>query len=80
MSKFKRFYSEYDKYESDESCMLEDLFKNNKLEYVHIYRGDNIVKSMIISFNIQNLRYLYIDIYNEVDITLDITNEYPKKL
>ena len=31
-----RLYSCIDNYESNESCMLEDLFMNNKLEYVHI--------------------------------------------
>ena len=59
--------------------MIEDLFKNNKLEYIHILTSQeyNIVKSMTISFNIQNLRYLYIYICDRVDLTLDITNEYP---
>ena len=61
--------------------MLEDLFKNNKLEYVDIYKGNNIVKSMTISTNIQNLRFFQINNgENMVNITLDITNEYPKKL
>ena len=47
-----RFYSFDDKYESNKSCMLEDLFKNNKLEYLDIYKGNNIVKSITISSNI----------------------------
>ena len=80
MSKLKRIYSYNDKYESNESCMLEDLFKNNKLEYVDIYKGNNIVKSMTISTNIQNLRFFYINNKYRVDITLDISTEYPKKL
>ena len=59
--------------------MLEDLFKNNKLEYIDIYKGNNIVKSMTISTNIQNLRFFYIDNNNDrLDITLDISTEYPK--
>ena len=64
--------------------MLEELFKNNKLEYVHINKymyGENIVKSMTISFNIQNLRFFCINNgENRVNITLDISHEYPKKL
>ena len=60
--------------------MLEDLFKNNKLEYVHIDRGDNIVKSMTLSSNIENLRYLYIDYNVRIYIILDISLEYPQKL
>ena len=57
--------------------MLEDMFKNNKLEYVNIRtnnNNNNIVKSMTISKNILNLRYFYID--NDKDrvvITLDIS-------
>ena len=75
-----RFYSFDDKYESNKSCMLEDLFKNNKLEYVNISTNNqkNIVKLMTISFNIYNLRFFYIN--NDeviVDITLDISTEYP---
>ena len=59
--------------------MLEDLFKNNKLEYVDIYKGNNIVKSMTISSNIQNLRFFNIDNNKDrEDITLDISHEYPK--
>ena len=57
--------------------MLEDLMKNIKLDYVQIEKGrfgNNIVKPMIISTNIENLRYFHI--YNDkdrVDITLDIS-------
>ena len=61
--------------------MLEDLFKNNKLEYIDIYNGQNIVKEMIISNTIKYVSYLYVDNgRNRVNITLDITNEYPAKL
>ena len=63
--------------------MLEYLCKNNKLEYIHIATDNqkNIVKLMTISFNIQNLRFFYINNYKvRVDITLDISQEYPKKL
>ena len=76
-----RLYNIGDNYESNESCMLEDLFKNNKLEYIYIATDNqkNIVKSMTISSNIQNLRFFYIDNDKDiVDITLDISHEYPK--
>ena len=56
--------------------MLEDLFKNNKLEYVYIITKEhkNIVKSMTISHNIENLRYFHVNNDNiRVDITLDIS-------
>lgn len=58
--------------------MLEDLLKHNKLEFVHIFHGKNIVKSMTMSLNIENLRYFYVNICDDkADITLDITNLYP---
>ena len=47
----KRFYSELDEYESKESCMLEDLFKNNELEYIHFensFNGCNTIKSILL--------------------------------
>ena len=77
----KRIYSDRDKYESNDSCLFEELFKNNKLEYIHVYTlyaDRNIVKSMVLSNNIANLRYMYI-YQGEVkyDIKLDISNEYP---
>ena len=31
-----RFCSIDDNYDSNKSCMLEELFKNNKFEYIHI--------------------------------------------
>ena len=39
-----------------------------------------MVKSMTISFNIENLRFFYIDNKYREDITLDISHEYPQKL
>ena len=36
----KRICSNKDEYDNEECCFLEDLFKNNKLEYVYI--GDSI--------------------------------------
>ena len=61
--------------------MLEDLFENNKLEYICIIKDYNIVKKMTISKNIQSLNCFYVDNeYHRVNITLDITNEYPDQL
>ena len=61
--------------------MLEDLLVNNKLQYVCIEQGCNVVVSMTVAFNIQNLRFF--DIRSDtcrVDIILDITQEYPSQL
>ena len=60
--------------------MLEDILKNNKLEYIHIdtYDNKNIVKSIAKSTNIEKLRYFYV--VNEsarIYITPDITKKYP---
>ena len=62
--------------------MLKDLFKKNKLEYLHIYtnKDQNIVKIMTLSQNIENLRYMLIETYDRINIALDILLEYPKKL
>ena len=62
--------------------MLEVMFKTNKLEHLHIYTEENknIVSSMTISSKIEYLRYFYIINNDRVDITLDISQEYPKKL
>ena len=61
--------------------MLEDLLNNNKLKYIFIRNGQNIVKEMTLSRNIKNLNFFCIDnVNNRVNITLDITNEYPDKL
>ena len=64
--------------------MLSDLIKNNKLEYVYISNlggSPNIVSSMTISFNTENLKFLYVTNREwSVDITLDITRIEPLKL
>ena len=55
--------------------MLEDLFKNNKLEYIHINanKDKNIIKRMTISNNLGKLRVLYIKNRNDrINITLNI--------
>ena len=59
----RRIYSEYDNYEQNDNCFLQDLFENNKLEYVYIDNGypyTNVVNSFVIQDNIENLRYVTI--------------------
>ena len=76
MSKLKRFNSWQDEYENCEFCMLEDLFKTNILEYIHIgtNKNNNMVKPMTMSYNIEKLRYFYFHTENaRVDITLNIS-------
>lgn len=60
--------------------MLQDLFNNSKLEYINILNVNNIVESMTIKHNIENLRCFYVINHASIDITLDISQEYPKKL
>lgn len=38
--------------------MLEDLFENNKLEYVSVLKGQNISESILLNKNIELLHYL----------------------
>ena len=55
--------------------MLEELFKHNKLEYVHIWteKDKNIILNITINKNIENLRYLSIEIKDiRYEVTLDI--------
>ena len=55
--------------------MLEELFKQNKLEYVHILteKGKNVILDMALNKNIENLRYFYINIeYIRYEVTLNI--------
>ena len=61
--------------------MLEDLFKNNKLEYVYLSFSTNIIEPMTISSNIENRRYFYVNTeFDRVEIALNITKEYPRML
>ena len=56
--------------------MLEELFKQNKLEYVHIEtrKDKNIILNITLNNNIKNLKYLYIYIYDiRYEVTLDIS-------
>ena len=59
----RRIYSLHDNYEQNDNCFLQDLFENNKLEYVYIDNGypyKNVVNSFVIQDNIENLRYVTI--------------------
>ena len=56
--------------------MLEELFKQNKLEYVHILteKGKYIILDVILKENIENLRYFNIYIYDiRYEVTLDVS-------
>ena len=57
--------------------MLEDLLKNNKLEYIHIdkgFHGSNIIKPIAMSSKIESLRYIYVDNYfDRVEMALDVS-------
>ena len=64
LKNLRRIYSYWDEYEENGNCLIQDLFENNRLEYVYIHNGvldSNIVKSFVIRDNIENLRYMYVD-------------------
>ena len=55
--------------------MIEELFNQNKLEYVHAKTsyGKNIILNMTLNKNIENLRYININIdYMRYEVTLDV--------
>lgn len=77
----KKICSYYDKYNNKESCFLNDLFINNKLEYVDIYNYQefNIIDSKIVFNNIANLYYLNICLDNDkYNIMFKIVDKFPK--
>ena len=56
--------------------MLEELFKQNKLEYVHIEteKGRSVIFNVTLNTNIDNLRYLNINIYKaRYEIEIDVS-------
>ena len=72
LKNLRRIYSINDKYQQNGNCLLQDIFKTNKLEYVYLYTynfNSNIVSSLILSENIENLKFLYV---NEGKATYDI--------
>ena len=63
LKNLRRIYSYEDEYQQNNTCFLQDLFRNNKLEYVFVYNeasDSNIVNSFVIQDNIENLRYVYV--------------------
>lgn len=79
-----RVYSWKDKYDKNGNCLLQELLRNNKFEYVHISKGysdSNIVNSFVIRKNIENLRYIYV-YYDEGvhDIKFNISQTAPENL
>ena len=72
----KRLYSYYDSYLSNECCMLYDLFRQKKLEYIHVEtrKRHNLISYMIIDKNLDKLRYLNINTTDmRYDVTLDVS-------
>ena len=64
LKNLRRIYSCNDYYQQNGNCLLQDIFKTNKLEYVYLYHNEsnsNIVSSLILSENIENLKFLYVD-------------------
>ena len=79
-----RVYSWKDKYDKNGNCLLQELFKNNKLEYVLVYNeasDSNTVNSFVINDNIENLRFMcvYYD-KGDYDIKLNISQTAPENL
>ena len=63
--------------------MLEDLFKNNKLQYVYVSTelDKNIISDMVLNRNIENLSYFDVDVKcMRYEVVLDISDYYPEKL
>ena len=63
LKNLRRIYSSNDNYEQNGNCLLQDLFENNKLEYVYINNGyldSHIVNSFVLRDNIENLRYMHV--------------------
>ena len=63
LKNLRRIYSYEDKYQQNGDSLLQDLLRNNKLEYVLVYNDEsdsNIVNSFIINDNIENLRFMFV--------------------
>ena len=83
LTNLKRICFYNDVYQSSESCMLQDILKKNKLEYVDaaMNKNGNIVARMTLSQNTERLRFFKVIVDNErVDITLDVAQEFPASL
>ena len=84
LTSLRKFSSYDDIYENVGSCMLEDLFKNNRLEYVFVmlyHDGHNTIGHMQLRHNIKRLRCFSASTrVGRFDILLDVTEEYPDNL
>lgn len=62
--------------------MLKYLFKNNKLTYVYVRNGKNVVQEMTLYRNIEDLKFMFVEclVDRSFMITLDCHKEFPKKL
>ena len=61
LTNLRRIHSAYDNYQQNSNSLLQDLFENNKLEYVNVWNygsDSNIVNSFVIQNNIENLRFM----------------------
>lgn len=80
----KRLFSYDDIYQSENSCMLSDLFLSNKMEYVFIYNkkpNSNVVGPVTLQHNISSLRHFYIEQYGATyEIKLDVSIQVPESL
>ena len=50
-----------DEYDNERCCLIKDIFKNNKLEYIYIYNVGYRYARMLLMYNIENLRYFSTD-------------------
>ena len=63
LKNLRRLYSKCDSYSQSDGCLLRDLFRTTKLEYVKVWScryGSNVMGSIPISRNIENLRCIYL--------------------
>ena len=72
----KRFYSSNDKFRDSKNCLIAELFKTAKLEYVYVYNKDinaNILTSITLTVNIRNLRFFCVYLAGkDFSVTLDV--------
>lgn len=58
------------------------MFQTNRLIYVYLRNGKNIIAETTLYRNIADLRFMYIECYvdRSYQITLDVTREFPAML
>ena len=84
LKSLRRIYSDNDRYEQNDSSLLQDLFQNKNLQYVFLrntFSDSNILNSFILRDNIEYIRCVcaYLN-NNDYDIKLDVSNIVPKDL